>query len=149
MTVLHEEIEIAQPPEVAFDAVADFSSAQGWDPGVVSAERVEEGRGDPSGVGARYRLVVSFRGSRSEMTYVTTEYDRPTRVVLEGDGPRLTARDTIGFEPTAAGGTRIRYEADLRLKGVAKLAEPALKGAFSEMGRKALAGMRAWFAERA
>ncbi|MGE5225723.1 MAG: SRPBCC family protein [Planctomycetaceae bacterium] len=148
MTVLHEVIEIDQPPEEAFDAVADFSSAQGWDPGVVRAERVQEGTGDPSGVGARYRLLVSFRGNRSEMTYVTTEYERPTRVVLEGEGPRLTARDTIGFEPTAGGGTRIRYEADLRLKGVARLAEPALRGAFGEMGRKALAGMQAWFAER-
>jgi carbon monoxide dehydrogenase subunit G len=148
MTVLHEVIEIDQPPEEAFDAVADFSSAQAWDPGVVRAERVEEGRGDPSGVGARYRLEVSFRGNRSEMTYVTTEYERPTRVVLEGDGPRLTARDTIVFEPAPGGGTRILYEADLRLKGVAKLAEPVLKGAFDEMGRKALAGMRAWFAGR-
>jgi hypothetical protein len=148
MTLLREVIEIEQSPEDAFDAVADFSSAQAWDPGVARAERVEEGRDDPSGVGARYRLVVSFRGNRSEMTYVTTAYERPTRVVLEGDGPRLTARDTIRFEPAAGGGTRILYEADLRLKGVAKLAEPALKGAFGEMGREALAGMRAWFAER-
>ncbi|MGZ4149277.1 MAG: SRPBCC family protein [Actinomycetota bacterium] len=149
MTVLRETIQIAQPPDEAFDAVADFSSSAGWDPGVMSAERIQEGRGDPSGVGARYRLEVSFRGSRSEMSYVTTEYERPTRVVLEGEGPRLTARDTIGFEATADGGTRILYEADLRLKGVAKLAAPALKGAFGEMGRKALAGMQTWFAQRA
>jgi carbon monoxide dehydrogenase subunit G len=149
MTVLRETIQIAQPPEEAFDAVADFSSAAGWDPGVVSAERVQEGQDEPSGVGARYRLTVSFRGNRSEMTYVTTEYVRPTRVVLEGDGPRLTARDTIGFEATGDGGTRILYEADLRLKGLAKLAAPALNGAFGEMGRKALAGMQTWFARRA
>lgn len=149
MTVLHEAIQIAQSPEEAFDAVADFSSAEGWDPGVLNAERVREGEGDPSGIGARYRLTVSFRGSRSEMTYVTTEYVRPERVVLQGEGPRLTARDTIEFEATGDGGTRVVYEADLRLKGVAKLAEPLLKGAFDEMGKKALAGMQTWFAQRA
>lgn len=145
MTVLHETIEIERTPEQAFEAVADFSNAEAWDPGVVSAERVREGAGDPSGVGARYRLTVTFRGHRSEMTYVTTEYVPSRRVVLEGEGPRITAKDTIEFESTADGGTRIVYEADLRLRGLAKVATPMLKGAFDQTGRAALAGMKAWF----
>lgn len=146
LTVIHETIEIERTPEQAFEAVADFSNAEEWDPGVISAERVREGAGAPSGVGARYRLIVSFRGRRSEMTYVTTEYVPPRRVVLEGDGPRITAKDTIEFEATPDGGTRIDYEADLRLRGLAKVAAPLLKGAFDELGREALAGMRSWFA---
>ncbi|MDH4112022.1 MAG: SRPBCC family protein [Actinomycetota bacterium] len=145
MTILRETIDVPRPPEEAFDAVVDFSSAEVWDPGVVTAERVQEGEGHPSGIGARYRLTVTFRGAESEMTYVTTEYSRPTRVVLVGEGDRITATDTIEFEPTDAGGTRISYEADLRLKGLAKVAQPLLGKAFDEMGRRAIEGMRAWF----
>ncbi len=148
MTVVRETIEVAVPLEEAFDAVADFSSAEGWDPGVISAARIVDGAESPSGVGARYRLSVTFNGRESQMTYVTTDYVRPTRVVLEGDGPRITATDTMGFEPTADGGTRITYEADLRLKGLAKVATPLLKRPFDLMGERALAGMATWFAQR-
>ena len=89
MSVLREIVEVSQEPEVAFDAVADFSSSARWDPGVVAAERVGDGETAPSGVGAVYRLTVMFRGRASEMTYRTTEYRRPDRVVLEGVGPRI------------------------------------------------------------
>ncbi len=69
MSVLREIIEVSQAPEVAFDAVEDFSSSAEWDPGVAAAERVGDGEAAPSGVGAVYRLVgavyrlmVTFRG---------------------------------------------------------------------------------------
>jgi hypothetical protein len=149
MTVLREAIEVPVALEAAFDAVADFSSAEGWDPGVVTAARVGEGAESPCGVGARYELTVTFNGRESRMTYITTAYVRPTKVVLEGDGPKITATDTIGFEPTADGGTRITYEADLRLKGLARAATPLLKRSFDQMGKRALAGMETWFAQRA
>lgn len=148
MSVLREIVEVSQEPEVAFDAVADFSSSAQWDPGVVAAERVGDGETAPSGVGAVYRLTVTFRGRASEMTYRTTEYRRPDRVVLEGVGPRIAATDTIEFASIDGGGTRITYVADLRLTGLAKVAEPFLDHSFDEMGKRALAGMKVWFAER-
>jgi carbon monoxide dehydrogenase subunit G len=148
MTVLREVVQVRQEPEAAFDAVADFANASQWDPGVVAAERVGEGDPAPNGVGAEYRLTVTFRGTESEMTYRTTVYRRPDRIVLEGVGPRIAATDTIAFAPVDGGGTRITYVADLRLTGLAKVAEPFLRGSFDEMGRRALAGMEAWFAAR-
>lgn len=148
MSVLREVIEVSQKPKVAFDAVADFSSSAQWDPGVVDAERVGDGEVAPSGVGAVYRLTVTFRGSASEMTYRTVEYRRPDRVVLEGIGPRIAATDTIEFDRIDGGGTRITYVADLRLTGLAKVAGPFLGRSFDEMGKRALAGMNAWLAER-
>lgn len=148
MPVVSEIIDVSQEPEVAFDAVADFSTSAQWDPGVVAAERIGEGETTPSGPGAAYRLTVTFRGRSSEMTYRTTEFRRPDLVVLEGVGPRIVATDTITFAPIDGGGTRITYVADLRLTGVAKVAEPFLGHSFDEMGRRALAGMKAWFAAR-
>jgi carbon monoxide dehydrogenase subunit G len=149
MPVLRESIEVSQPPREAFDAVADFSSSARWDPGVVSAERVRDGRDSPVGVGAEYRVTVTFRGRESQMTYRTTRYDPPSAVVLEGTGPRIAAVDTIRFEPLDSGGTRIDYVADLRLTGVARIAEPFMRGSFDAMGSRALAGMRTWFAGQA
>lgn len=147
MAILRKTIDVPLDPERAFELIADFSTSAEWDPGVVSAERVREGAPEPSGVGAEYRLTVTFRGRESDMVYRTTEYRRPTRVVFEGEGPRIAATDTIGFEP-AASGTRIIYVADLRLTGLATLAEPFLGSAFEEMGDRALDGMRSWLADR-
>ena len=117
MPVLREILEVPQEPDIAFDAVADFSSSAQWDPGVAAAERVGDGATAPDGVGAVYRLTVTFRGRASEMTYRTAEYRRPDLVVLEGIGPRIAATDTIEFSPIDGGGTRITYVADLRLIG--------------------------------
>jgi len=146
MPELREIIQVSQPAEEAFDAVADFSSSEMWDPGVVTAERIREGAPTPSGVGAEYLLKVRFRGRESDMTYRTTQYERPSRVVFQGIGPRIAATDTIEFEPLDDGGTRITYVADLRLTGLARAAEPFLGGEFDAMGKRALEGMRAWFA---
>ena len=148
MSVLRETIEVSREPEGSFDAVADFSNAAKWDPGVVAAEQIHEGEASPSGVGAEYHLTVTFRGRESEMTYRTTEYLRPSRVVFEGRGPKIAARDTIEFESMHGGGTRLTYVADLRLTGLAKLAEPFLGGAFDAMGKRALAGLQAWLSGR-
>jgi carbon monoxide dehydrogenase subunit G len=144
MPVLREIIEVDVPVDTAFAAVADFSTSERWDPGVAKARRVKPGAGVDAGLGAEYALTVTFRGNASDMTYTTTAYDAPRRVVLEGVGPRIKAIDTIEFEPTDSGGTRIMYTADLRLIGAAKIAAPFLGGAFERLGNDAIAGMRSW-----
>jgi len=97
MSVPREIIEVSRELESSFDAVADFSNAVMWDPGVIAAEQTREGEASPSGVGAEYQLTVTFRGRESVMTYRTMQYRRPSRVLLEGIGPRIAARDTIEF----------------------------------------------------
>jgi hypothetical protein len=144
MPVLREIIEVDVPVGEAFAAVADFSSSERWDPGVAKARLVKPGAGADAGVGAEYALTVTFRGKPSKMTYTTTAYAAPRRVVLEGVGAKLRAIDTIEFEPTESGGTRINYMADLRLIVAAKIAGPFLGGACEEMGNEAITGMRSW-----
>ena len=149
MPVLRETIEVDVPVDVAFAMIADFSTSEHWDPGVAKARLVKPGEGADAGVGAEYALTVTFRGNASDMTYITTAYEAPRRVVLEGVGPKIRAVDTIEFEPTASGGTRITYTADLQLVGVAKIAGPFLGGAFEQMGNDAIAGMRSWLGSAA
>jgi carbon monoxide dehydrogenase subunit G len=52
----------------------------------------------------------------------------------------VTAVDDIRFEATGTG-TRVRYSADLRLKGVLRVVEPFFKSRFDETIRSAIEGM--------
>ena len=146
MTTLNERIDTTLPIEAAFDYVADFANSEEWDPGVESAERLDDG---PVGVGSRYRLGVRLGSRVAPMEYRITEFERPRRVVLVGEGSGVSAVDDIRFEPAPTGGTRIDYTADIRLGGLLRLAQPFLGGAFANVARKAADGMRRTRAERA
>lgn len=138
MPLLKEILEVERPLEDVFAFVGDFANTKDWDPGVADASQITDGS---IGIGTRYRADVVFGGRTLPMTYEVTAWDPPNRVVLRGEGSTVTAVDDIRFEATDAG-TRIRYSADLRLKGLLKVAEPFLKGRFEETGRKAMAGMK-------
>lgn len=138
MTRLREEIITPLGLEDAFAFVADFANSMHWDPGVATSERLDEG---PLRVGARYRLGVRMRGRVAPMEYRVSVLEPPHRVVLLGEGSGVSAVDDIRFEP-AGQGTKIDYMADIRLSGVARLAQPLLGGAFAKIARDALDGMQ-------
>ena len=141
MTVLNEKLKVSRPLDEVFGLVGDFANAEVWDPGVEESRAITEG---PVRVGSRYELTVVFNGRRLPMTYEVTAFDPPRRVELVGTGSTVDARDDIRFEATDEG-TRIRYMADLRLKGVLRLAEPLLRSKFEQVGSRAMEGMRAAF----
>ena len=66
------------------------------------------------------------------MVYRITEWDPPRRVVLEGDGDRTFAVDRISFLPSAQG-TSVEYQADIRMKGIYRVAEPFLGKLFRKV----------------
>lgn len=138
MTILREQIETALPLEQAFAFVADFANAQRWDPGVATAERTN---GGPVGVGARYRLDVRMSGRVAPMEYEITAFEPSRRVVLTGTGSGVEAVDDIRFEATGSG-TRIDYVADIRLRGLMRLAAPFAGGSFARIARDARDGMQ-------
>jgi len=123
--------------EETFDYLADFSSVREWDPSVVRAELL-----DPApGLGARFAVTVRFAGRETELTYRTTEFERPRRVVLVAESSTVTSEDTITFEPAGAG-SAVTYDANLRLRGPLKLADPVLGLLFKKLGDDAAAGLR-------
>jgi dehydrogenase/reductase SDR family protein 12 len=139
MVTLLEVIEVNRSLEEAFAFASDFSNAERWDPGV--KESRHEGAA-AVGVGATYRLIVTFRKTSLPMTYRITEFDPPNRVVLRGQGSTVRAVDEIRFERAGRDRTRITYRADLRMRGLLVLVEPFLRGAFDRMGKRAAAGLR-------
>ena len=116
-------VETLWTPEEAFAYLSDFSTSAEWDPGVVEAERVG---GAAPGDGAEVRLVARFLGRTTELTYRTVEHEPPHAVTFLGENATVTSRDRITFD-AVPGGTRITYVADLRLKGLLRLADPLLR----------------------
>jgi len=137
MPVITETVETDLHIEATFDYVANFENVVEWDPGVTAARKITGG--DPR-VGTEYDLEIQYGSSPLSMTYRITEWDPPRRVVLEGDGSRSFAIDRISFSPTAEG-TSVEYQADIRMKGIYRAAEPFLGKLFRRVGDGAREGM--------
>jgi len=138
VTNLRESLETSLPIEQAFATIADFSNAPQWDPGVATSERLDGGL---LGVGARFRLRVRIGPLTAPMEYVVATWEPPRRVVLTGRGSGVAAIDDIRFEVVPTG-TRIDYQADIRLRGPLRLLEPLAGGTFGRIARDAREGMQ-------
>lgn len=127
-----------RPPADVFAYLADFSTTQEWDPGVAEAAVLGDGT---IGLGARIRVVADFMGSKTPLVYEITEYDPPAAVTLRGENATVVSLDRITVVPDGDG-SLVTYDADLRLKGVLRLADPLLGLVFGRIADKAVAGLR-------
>ncbi len=128
-----------------FAYLSDFSTTQEWDPGVAQAERLDDG---PVAVGSRFRIVADFMGRKTPLTYEVTAIDAPRSITLLGENTTVISLDTMTFEPAAGGGSRLTYDADLKLKGPLRLADPVLRLVFNRIGDRAVDGLRETLASR-
>jgi len=130
-------IETLWTPEEAFAYLSDFSTSAEWDPGVVEARRIGAGA---VGEGTEFRLVAEFLGRKTPLIYRVVEYEPPRAVTFLGENATVVSHDRITFE-TIPTGTRVSYDADLRLKGPLRLVDPLLALAFNRVGDRALDGL--------
>jgi hypothetical protein len=133
-------------PEEAFAYLAEFSNVAEWDPGVLHASSLDP---DPLRAGARFAVVASFLGRGIALEYRTEEIERPRRVVLRAETGSIVSRDEMTFEPVPGGATAVTYDAELRPRGVLRLADPLLALAFRRIGDRARDGLAARLAEPA
>lgn len=133
---IQRTVETTAAPGPVFAYLSDFTNTNEWDPGTITTERVE---GD-GGVGTVYHNVSEFNGNKSELRYEVVELVPERKIALKGEGKSVHADDTMELEP-AGTGTRVSYTADIRLKGLLKLAEPFLGKAFKKLGDEAEEGL--------
>jgi carbon monoxide dehydrogenase subunit G len=131
-------IDTPREREDVFAYISDFSTTEEWDPGVVEAERCSEAA---VGAGTEFRLLATFLGRKTALTYRIVEYDPPHAVTFRGENATVISNDRITFEALGEG-TRITYDAELLLKGPLRLADPLLSLAFNRVGDRALAGLK-------
>lgn len=131
-------VRCAGAAEEVFDYMADFANVAEWDPSAVRAEVID---GAAPGKGTRYSVVSRFMGRDVPLEYTTTEYKPSSLVTLRGENSTTISIDTITVRPLE-GGSEMTYEADLQLKGVAKLLTPAIGLAFKGLGDRAADSLR-------
>lgn len=137
MPVIKRSIVSGLPVATVFDYVAKFENIVQWDPGVVACRKATEGR---VRIGSTYDLDLRYESTELTMTYTVMELAAPSLIVLYGEGSRSVATDRIGFVADGSG-TRVDYEAEIRLKGLFRVAEPFLGGLFARVGDGAQQGL--------
>ncbi|MEW1913455.1 SRPBCC family protein [Kitasatospora sp. NPDC085895] len=129
MVTVERRIPVGRPAEDVLRYLADFGHTPEWDPGTVSCVRTDTG---PVTEGSRWTNTSRFRGRTTRLEYRLVRRE-PDRLLFVGENGTVTATDDITVRPADGGGAVVDYRAQLRFKGVARLAAPFLRGAFEEL----------------
>lgn len=123
--------DVRPEPAVVVGYLKDFSNAEEWDPGTESCTRTDTG---PVAVGSTWHNVSKIAGVSTELDYRLESLTDDT-IVFTGHNETATSTDTITVVPNPEGsGSRVTYEADIEMKGMAKLADPIMKVVFEKVG---------------
>ena len=141
MVHIVREFDVPCPQEDAVAYLADFANAVEWDPGIVSCVR----DGDPAAPvapGATWTNVSKVLGRETTLTYelVTLTDDH---VVLEGSNKTADSKDDITVTAVGERTSRIRYEATITFKGLAKLSAPLMALVFKGIADETVDDMTA------
>ena len=131
MVNIVREFEVPCPQTAAVDYLADFANAVEWDPGTVKCERTGDA-GAPVQVGSTWRNTSKILGRETELTYELIE-QRPDGVVLEGENDTAHSRDDIRVEAIDEHRSRVRYEATITFKGLARVVDPLMSLVFTKV----------------
>lgn len=139
MTRYRRTIEVDQPAAPVFDYMARFSNAAEWDPGVAKASMVTS---EPVGLGSTFNVGVEILGRAVPYRYEIVAFARPSRVTLRAETTRVVSEDTITVVDLGIDVCRLTYDADLRLRGVLRFADPVLAIMFRRIGDRAITGLQ-------
>jgi uncharacterized protein YndB with AHSA1/START domain len=109
-------ITIERSPAQVFAYLADFEKIPTWNYAIEETSKVTDGE---VRVGTRYRQVRTVP-RRSEESFVVTELEPESRLVIEGTFGPFPGRITYLLEPVP-GGTRVTNAVELQPSGVARL----------------------------
>lgn len=129
MTEITRTFTVDPKPSVVLDYLKDFSNAEQWDPGTETCRRIDDG---PVAVGSRWHNTSKIAGVSTELEYELTELS-DSHLVLVGRNETATSTDTITVKPSGSG-SEVTYQADIEMKGAAKLATPVVKLVFEKIG---------------
>ncbi len=131
MTTVSRTFDVHPEPAVVVGYLKDFSNAEEWDPGTESCTRTDTG---PVAVGSTWHNVSKIAGVSTELDYRLEQLSEDT-IVFKGHNETATSTDTITVVNNPEGaGSRVTYEANIEMKGAAKLAAPVMKLVFEKVG---------------
>lgn len=122
MTRIMGEVTIGASIEEVFDVVADERNEPKYNPRIVNARRTSTG---PIGIGARFVAEPKGGGPRAAMTMTILEYDRPHRLRTQVSSSYMQVDGVLTLDDVD-GGTRLRWDWQMRLTGAMRLLSPML-----------------------
>jgi carbon monoxide dehydrogenase subunit G len=135
----HHHFSTDTPIDIAFDYLSRFSTTAEWDPGVVRSRDLTPG---PVGLGSAFAVTASFLGREVPLRYEIVAFDPPGLVAVRAENGTVRSSDTMTF---FADGDRtlVVYDAELDLRGAARVFTPLIAVAFRRIGDRAAAGLEA------
>lgn len=130
-------VQTPRPPDEAFAFMADLTNFAQWDPGVISASQVGEGR---PGLDTAFDVRVKAVPRPLVLRYRLIEFEPQTAVVARAESPLLTSLDRITVSGTDDGSV-VTYAAELTLNGLLRFADPLVGLVFNRIGDRAAAGL--------
>ena len=141
MVHIVREFEVPCPQDAAVAYLADFANAVEWDPGTVSCVR----DGDPAAPvapGATWTNGCKVGGGVTTLTYervsLTDDHD-----VREGSNKTAHSKDDLTVTEVDDSTSRIRYEATITFKGLARLTDPLMALVFKGIADETVEDMTA------
>jgi carbon monoxide dehydrogenase subunit G len=131
MVNIVREFDVPCPQAAAVTYLADFANAVEWDPGTVSCVR----NGDsstPALPGATWTNTSRVLGRETQLQYELVTL-QPDHVVLRGSNASADSTDDIRVSALDGGRSRIRYEATIMFKGLARFADPLMQLVFTKV----------------
>ena len=137
MARYHATVESRCSAAETFGYLATFSNAADWDPGVLAGEHLDPG---PVRIGSRFRLQMPFMGARMSLTYEVISFAPDREVLLHAANAVLRSTDRI-VVTSAADGSTVSYDAEVRLRGPLQVLDPLLRPGFRAVAERAAAGL--------
>ena len=116
------EVVIDRPMDLVFDYISHMENDPLWCPEV---KRVTPLNNDPPGVGKTYEMMARPIPQNQEGGYEITHFNPPTSMELKLWQGTSAGTTTYQLEEVD-GGTRLVYETNVKLSGVAKPFEPVV-----------------------
>ena len=120
MPHIEGEIVINRPVEEVFAFVADERNEPRYNPRMLSVQQTSSG---PVGVGTRWRAEMATMRRSMPMTIDVTAYEPPRRLSSSTHLSTMEIEGALSFESVPQG-TRMRWQWDLRPRGLLKLVKP-------------------------
>jgi hypothetical protein len=139
MFTLEAQEVVAAPLEPLFDFFADIRNEKHWNPDTREVELITA---EPLGEGAVFTERVRGAG---RLTVTLTHYDRPRRLDVVAESPRMVMGLRFAFAP-AGDRTSLVARADVHCCGAMRLAEPLLRPAMARAFRRRHGQVAAGFA---
>lgn len=130
---------LQRPIQDCYAYLADFSTTEQWDPGVLRADKLTLG---VPRAGTRFALQLNVMGRAVPAAYELRECAPGRELLLAGEGVGFRVIDHLRLDALGPAQTRLHYTADMSLSKLGGWLGPMLRPWGERLGDLAMSGLR-------